>query len=115
MKEALPTRTGQPQVLLTRSIKFKDYPSLGLGNFNPGAGFENTPLVLIFLKGDFDTTNYHMPMPVATPGKLPFKSASYVALVYDVEHRSINHITVSANGDEFKTLLEMAALESSRK
>ena len=109
LKEVLPTRSGQPQVLLTRSIKFKDYPSLGLGNFNPGPGFEDTPLELIFLKGDFDTTRY------AIPEDLPFRSASYVAVVYDVEHKSVTHVTVSVSGDELKQLLEMAALEPASK
>jgi hypothetical protein len=104
--QVLPSKSGQPQILLTRSIRFKDYPELGLGRFTPGS---DPPLELVLLKGNFDTSNY------GATQKVPFKQASYVVIVYDLEHKAITNVTVSVNGDELKNLLIMAGVKPANK
>jgi hypothetical protein len=108
VRQFLPSKSGQPQILLTRSIRFKDYPELGLGKFTPAAG-SDPPLELVLLKGNFDTSNYGVTQ------KVPFKQASYVVIVYDLEHKAITNVTVSVNGDELKNLLKMAGVKPENK
>jgi hypothetical protein len=73
-KEALPTFSGTPKVILTRSITYKDYPKLGLGNFSSSTGSQPA-LQLVLLQGAFDTRNYGLGT------KLPFVTAAYVIIV----------------------------------
>jgi hypothetical protein len=101
VRQFLPSKSGRPQILLTRSIRFKDYPELGLGRFTPAAG-SDPQLELVLFKGDFDTSNYGFTQ------KVPFKQASYVVIVYDLEQKAITNVTVSVNGAELKNLLIMA-------
>lgn len=100
-RQFLPSKSGQPQVLFTRSIRFKDYPDLGLGTFVPAPG-SDPQLELVLLKGDFDTSNYGVTQ------KVSFERAAYVVVVYDLEHKAITNVTVSVYGDEIKPLLGMA-------
>jgi hypothetical protein len=102
-KEALPVLNSTPKVILTRSITYKDYPMLGLGNFSPSTGSQPA-LQLVLLQGAFDTSKYG----VGT--KLPFATAAYVVIVYDLDHKSITHVTVSEKGTEIKQLLNMAGV-----
>ena len=107
-RQFLPSKSGQPQVLFTRSIQFKDYPDLGLGKFVPAQG--NDPqLTLVLLRGDFDTSNYGVTQ------KVPFKQASFAVVVYDLDHKAITNVTVSVNGDELRPLLKMAGVEPIKK
>jgi len=100
-RQFLPSKSGQPQVLLTRSVRFKDYPELGLGTFVPAPG-SDPQLELVLLKGSFDTSNYGVTQ------RVPFKQAAYVVVVYDLEHKAITNVTLSVYGDDIKPLLEMA-------
>lgn len=99
-RQFLPSKSGQPQVLLTRPVRFKDYPDLGLGTFVPAPG-SDPQLELVLLKGDFDTSKYGVTQ------KVPFEQAAYVVVVYDLEHKAITNVTVSVYGDEIKSLLGM--------
>ena len=104
-QQALPALSGTPKVILTRSITYKDYSRLGLGNFSPSTGSQPA-LQLVLLQGVFDTSKYGMGT------KLPFTTATYVVIVYDLDHQSITHVTVSENGTEIKTLLSMAGINT---
>ena len=102
-QQALPTLSGTPKVILTRSITYKDYPKLGLGNFSPSTGSQPA-LQVVLLQGAFDTSKYGMGT------RLPFAAAAYVVIVYDLDHKSITHITVSEKGTEIKQLLNLAGV-----
>ncbi len=102
-KDALPSLTGIPKVILTRSITYKDYPKLGLGNFSSSTG-DQPALQLVLLQGTFDTSKYGM------GAKLPFATATYVVIVYDLDHKSITHVTVSEKGTDIKQLLNMSGV-----
>ncbi len=103
-KQVLPT-SGTPKVILTRSITYKDYPMLGLGDFSPGNGSQPA-LELVLLQGAFDARTY------GVGAKLPFASAAYVVIVYDLDHKSITHVTVSEKGADIKQLLNRAGVSS---
>ena len=102
-QQALPALNGTPKVILTRSITYNDYPNLGLGNFSPSSGSQPA-LELVLLQGAFDTSKYGM------GAKLPFATATYVVIVYDLDHKSITHVTVSKKGADIKQLLNMAGV-----
>ena len=99
-QQRFPSKSGSPQVILTRSITFSEYPEFGLGHFNPGG--QEPPLELVLVKGDFDTSNYGVGQ------KVGFSSVNYIVYVYDLQHKSITHITVTEHPEQISALLQLA-------
>jgi hypothetical protein len=98
-RQRFPSISGSPEVILTRPITYEEYAEFGLGNFNPGG--QAPPLELLLVKGDFDTSK-------PGPGKVGFARANYIVYVYDLEHKSITHITVAGDPERIRKLLELA-------
>lgn len=67
-------QNGVPQVLLARPVRNDELPGLDVSCPYPFDTFEEPPLVLVVLKGDFLPQSSH----------IPTLTASHVALVYDL-------------------------------
>ncbi len=69
--------SGESKVLLTRPVTRDDLPKLGLDSIN-FAG-QDPPLMLVILKGDFDTSSIPRMTVPSTPRRV-----SYIAYVFDL-------------------------------
>lgn len=89
--------SGEPQVLLIRPVTEKELPELGL----PAVDFEtDPPLMLVVIKGDLNVSNIRGAVGLKQPW-----FTNYVAYVIDLNVGAPAYISVSPNGEMFRTLL----------
>jgi hypothetical protein len=98
--------SGDPQVLLAKSVTADQLPALGLGSI----GFANNdiPLVLVILKGDFDMTHcMHHSGDLGVQTK-----AQYVAYVFDLIAGIPTLTSFSLKAEDFRQALNESSLPS---
>jgi hypothetical protein len=93
-------RSGTPEVLLTMPVRDEDPPGLGVGCPIGFDTYEEPPLMLVILKGDF------LPQSSLYYGL----TASHVALVYDLWAGQPVRTVWSDNGSRFRVALGDSAL-----
>ena len=94
--------SGEPQILLTRSVTARELPTLGLSTIN-FAGAE-PPLTLVVLKGDFDVKALGRTLT------LPEWRVNYIAYVFDLKAGMPTLTEVSRTGGRFRTVLNDPSL-----
>lgn len=92
-------RSGAPRVLLARRVARDDLPALGLGRI-PRTTFEDPPLMLVIVAGDFGAA--HLPS-ILTGG--PPQHYTHVGYVYDLWAGSPTLTIASKDGGLFRIAL----------
>lgn len=74
--------SGTPQVVLTRPIKVADFPSWGFGEV--GFAGNSPPMMLVVVKGDFDTTNFIRSVSAHPLTAIQRTKFQYIAYIFDL-------------------------------
>ncbi len=101
--------SGSPQVLLSRTVRASELPTLGLpfGNVNVVDGAP--PLVLVVLRGDFRSDGQLFAGGNAPPAA-QVAQVKYVALVYDLWAGLPTSVYISPNGGLLRRVLNDPSL-----
>jgi len=101
-------KRGTPQLALVRAVTRSDMPQLGLNCMPDWGSIEESPYVLVILKGDF--------LP-NIPGSQVVRDPTpehYIAYVYDVWGGGVTAIDASRDGRHFKKALSDPRLPDPR-
>lgn len=100
-------RSGAPQILLSRPITREEYTALGLGCLPEFAVFEQPPLDLVILKGDFDVNRFG---GARAPLRQEPNETIYLGYVFDLWAGQPASWQTTKSGGVFRAALNDASL-----
>lgn len=102
--------SGTPEAIFARPIKAAELPSTGLGEINFMG--EEPPLMLVVVKGDFDTTGF---IPRRFQTSNPPSSTKYIAYVFDLQAGTPTLTATGLTGEYFRNELKDSTIPSESK
>lgn len=91
--------SGTPQVVLIRPIKVADFPSWGFGEV--GFAGNSLPMMLVVVKGDFDTTNFIRSVSAHPLTGIERTKFQYIAYIFDLGVGLPTLTTTALTGESF--------------
>jgi hypothetical protein len=100
--------SGTPQVVLIRPIKVADFSSWGFGEL----GFTGNapPMMLVVVKGDFDTTNFIRSVSAHQLTPIQRTKFQYIAYIFDLSVGLPTLTTTVLTGENFRRELNDPSL-----
>jgi len=98
-------RSGVPEAVLVRSVRQEELGTIGVICPGVPATFEEPPLRLVILKGDFDFNQANLP---GTTAQHVYQPAKYVAYVFDEWAASPAFLNGSVKGGLYRAILPSA-------
>lgn len=102
--------SGTPEAIFARPIKATEIPSTGLGEINFMG--EEPPLMLVVVKGDFDTSSF---IPRRFQTSNPPRSTKYIAYVFDLRAGIPALTATGLTGKYFRNALNDSTLPDESK
>ncbi|OKH26417.1 hypothetical protein [Chroogloeocystis siderophila] len=107
-------RSGAIKTVFTRPITFAEFPSIGLGEVNFIG--EEPPMMLVVVKGDFDTTDFVPSFSNESQPTLKERiKAKYIAYVFDLRAGRPTLTTTALTGGYFRKVLNDSSLPDEPK
>lgn len=103
--------SGRPQVVFTRPITAAELPATGLGEINTIG--EEPPMMLVVVKGNFDTTNFGPSL--GSEGSPPRTKSKYIAYVFDLRAGIPMFTATGLTGEYFRRTLRDSSLPDEPK